>query len=176
MKIALETPQESTRHSLQKFIQVETLLNMDKLFKHLFRAISILHLGEDNRAHDLKKFFSMIEEFYQKPLFEEDKKLLESINLGITHHYLHKGSNADLKKDSDHFLVQARALLSTDEGFTAVTANGEFSHKTLHEAKEAIMNTMELSLDLFINLLHPVIDEMEKIDKDIEEEIRNLQR
>ena len=40
MKVSLETPQKATKHSLQKFIQVETLLNMEKLFKNLFRTVS----------------------------------------------------------------------------------------------------------------------------------------
>lgn len=98
IKISLETPQEASEHSLQKFIQVETLLNMDKVFKHLFRAMSILRLGEDNHAHDIKEFFPLIEE-----LQEEDRNLLKKINLKITHHYLHKCSSADVKKNMTIF-------------------------------------------------------------------------
>ncbi|MEK7339330.1 MAG: hypothetical protein AABZ92_01290, partial [Verrucomicrobiota bacterium] len=173
MKISLEAPQESMGHSLQKFILVETLLNMDKLFKQLFRAISILQLGEDNHAHDLKRFYPVIDNFYKENfLLEEDKKFLEKINLAITHHYLHKSSKVDLKKDYEYFLKQARDLLSIDQGFTIIKNKGEVSYTTLQAAEKEMVSTMERSLDLFIKLLQPVIDQMEKINRDIEKEVQ----
>ena len=167
MKISLETPQEASEHSLQKFLQVETLFNMDKLFKHLFRAISILRLGEDNRAHDLAEFFPLVGE-----LSEEDKKLLKKINVNITHHYLHKSANAEWKEKYDDFLEHSRVLLSIDEGFSVFMNKREVSHETLQEMKKEIMPTISSSLDLLVKLVKPVVQELEKMHRDIEREIQ----
>lgn len=178
MKISLRTPPEATTHSLQKFIQVETLLNMERLFKNLFRAISFLHLERDIQMHGLNKSYSIIQEFYGKPLSEEHRSLLKSINLGITHHYLHKKSYASLKNIYSNFLDEARSLSSVDEEFSHVTAkNGNISAMGLQKKMKEdgqIMQTMDKSLDLFRNLLHPVIVEMQKINNEIDKEFNGL--
>ena len=178
MKIALEAPQEATTHSLQKFIQVETLFNMDRLFKNLFRTVSFLRLGEDNRMHNLNRLYSVIQEFYAEPLSKADRSLLKSINLGITHHYLHEKSHADLKSTYSHFLDKARALSSVSEEFPrVVTRSGVISVMDLQKELEEdgqIMQTMHKSLGLFIKLLHPVIGEMQEINNDIERGLNGL--
>ncbi|MDR2540157.1 MAG: hypothetical protein LBC45_06240 [Chlamydiales bacterium] len=177
MKSSLETPQVAMKHSLQKFIQVETLFNMDRLFKNLFRAVSFLHLGGDTRMHSLDKFYSVIQEFYKEPLSKEDRNVLKSINLSITHHYFHKKSHADLKSTYSHFLDKARALLSVNDEFPHVaTKDGNISAMDLQkqiEEEGQMMQTMHKSLDLLIQLLDPVIGEMQKIHNDIEKNLIN---
>ena len=178
MKNSLEIPQTAIKHSLQKFIQVETLLNMDRLFKNLFRIVSFLYLGEDSHMHNLNSFYSIIQNFYQEPLSKEDRSLLKSINLSTTHHYLHKKSHADLKKAYSRFLDNARALLSVSEEFSVATKGGDISLESLQKAMEEnspIMQTMDQSLDLFRRLLGPVIAQMQKIDNDIKEDLNRLQ-
>ncbi|PWU14216.1 MAG: hypothetical protein C5B45_04880 [Chlamydiae bacterium] len=172
MKISLELPQEATEHSLQKFIRIEALLNVEKLFKNLFRVIGFFQSGTDTRIHNLHKFYSIIEERYEKLLSKDDKNLLDSINLNITHHYFHKKSHASLKKDYDCFLRESRALSSVDKGFS-ITMGGKqtASHETLQKAEEKITAVIGRSLDLFIRLLDPVVNELKEIDKDIKEGI-----
>lgn len=164
MEISLKTPQKSVAHSLQKFLQVETLLNVDKLFKHLFRAISILHLEEDNRTHNLDKFYLIIDSFYKESLSAKDKKLLNRINLNITHHYFHRKSSADLKRNYDRFLRNAIILSSVSEGFTLVTSDGEISSKILQEEEKTIMDAVLSSLKIFNQILPRVISSIEKIN------------
>ncbi len=179
MKVSLETPQKATKHSLQKFIQVETLLNMEKLFKNLFRTVSFLHLEGDTRTHSLNRFYSAIQEFYEKPLSKADRSLLKSINLSTTHHYFHKKSHADLNNAYSHFLDEARALSSVNEEFPEVTTkSGNISVRDLQKKMEEsgqLMQTMDKSLGLFKRLLDPVIVEVQKINNDIEKELNRLQ-
>lgn len=177
MRISLELPQEATKHSLQKFIRIETLLNAEKLFKNLFRVISFLQSGRDTRMHDLNKFYSIIKEFYEAPLSEADRNLLGSINLSITHHYFHRKSHANLKKNYERFLRESCALSSVDEGFSVTMDEKQIvSQETLQMEEEKITEIIECSLNLFIKLLHPVVNEMKKINNDIEEGIKSLNR
>lgn len=175
MKVALELPQEATKHSLQKFIQVETLLNVEKLFKNLFRVISFLQFEKDTHMHDLNKFFLIIKEFYKSLLSKRDRELLSTINLGITHHYLHTESSAGLKKNYERFLSQARVLSSVDQEFsTIMRGNTTVSYETLESEERKIIDVIESSLGLFIRLLHPVIEEIETINENIARELKKL--
>ncbi len=100
MKLSLESPPKSHEHSLQKFLQVRTLTNMDKLFKHLFRTIILFLGGEDSHSHDLLALFALAEDFFHKRgiSIDQDKAILKKINLKIAHHYLYKDSHASLQK------------------------------------------------------------------------------
>lgn len=172
MKVALDTPQTAHEHSLQKFLRIETLLNMDKLFKHLFRAVSILRLGEDNHTHQLEEFFPLVD-----GLSEQDKTLLKAINIGNTQHYLHKNSCAELQREYKNLLKQSCALLSTEQGFHVIGKNGQkISHQTLQEIEDRIISIVESSLDLLIKLVRPIAQELEKVNNDIEEEIQLSQQ
>ncbi|HEV3270351.1 MAG TPA: hypothetical protein VGZ69_06890, partial [Candidatus Rhabdochlamydia sp.] len=147
---------------LEGAINVWTTGILDEFLKST-SIIKIVNLIQD----------TFIDNFYEENfLLKEDKICLEKINLAITHHYLHKSSKVDLKKDYEYFLKQARDLLSIDQEFTIFKNKCEISYTTLQATEKEIMSTMERSLDLFIKLLQPVIDQVEKINRDIEKEVQ----
>lgn len=80
------------------------------------------------------------------------------------------------KKKYDNFLEQSRALLSIDKGFTILVNKREVSHNTLQEMEKEIMHTIKDSLDLLIRLLQPVVQDLEKINKDMEQEMQETTR
>lgn len=167
MKISLEIPEKSHRHCLQEFIQVETLTNMDKLFKDLFRTIILLQTEENNYTHNLSVLFQLAKGFYEKDLLTGvDEQLLKEINISITHHYLHKSSYASLKKDYKYFFDLARKLnLLSEKDFMLVSKGRSISYGILRSKKEEIFKKLDSAFNLFIKLLQPVIREMKQLNE-----------
>ena len=164
MRISLEIPQKS--HSLQKFIQVETLANMDKLFKHLFRAIIFLQTGENNYSHNLLALLQLTRNFYQKGLITEKDKLdLKDLNISITHHYLHKNSHVILKREYKRVWNLAYRLNPLSERDLVLVSKGKkISYKDLELKAEKVFKRIDTAFKLFIKLLKPVITEIEELN------------
>jgi hypothetical protein len=164
MEISLRAPQKS--HSLQEFIQVETMANMDKLFKHLFRAIIFLQTGENNYSHNLSVLLQSVENFYEKGLITKQDKLdLTGLNISITHHYLHKNSSASLKRDYKHVLDLAQRLnLLSEKYFILISKGSKISYRDLKLETGKIFKKLDTAFKLFIKLLKPVITEVEKLN------------
>ena len=164
MKISLESSQQPTVHSLQQFLQIETLANMDKLFKHLFRTIILLQTEEDNHSHNLSELFYLVKDFYTDDVVKEQHRInLKEINLSITHHYLHKNSSALLQKRYKKFFETAYRLAPYAKEDSISTGKKDIHYKELEEQKEKIHKEIELSFDLFIKLLRPVVSELEQL-------------
>jgi hypothetical protein len=163
MEVSLTLPQKS--HSLQEFIQIETMANMDKLFKHLFRAIIFLQTGDNNHSHNLSALLQSAENFYEKGLItEQDKFDLKDLNISITHHYLHKNSNASLKRDYKNVwdLAYRLNLLSTRD-FILISKGHKISYQDLKLETGKIFKRLNTAFKLFIKLLQPVITEIEQL-------------
>lgn len=165
MKLSLESSPESNTHSLQKFLHMEVLANMDKLFKHLFRTIILLQTGEDNHSHNLLMLFQLVENFYAKDLLkDEDKAILKKINLKITHHYLYKDSHASLQKKYINFFDKSYKLAICSEGYSTHVGKEDVSYQGLEKQKEMIYAELELALNLFHKLLIPLGSEFEELN------------
>lgn len=163
MQISLEIPQSSTQHSLQKFIRLETITNVDNLFRHLFRAVILLESGEDSHLHTLTKLFPMVAHFYQR----DDKHAIDShlkkITLGISHHYLHITWNrSELRTMYNKSLTQAYALLHVSGEYTVTSKKIKKSDQGLQENISKINDLVSFSLDLFMELLEPTLEEIKK--------------
>ena len=163
MEISLRTSQNS--HSLQEFIQVETLANMDKLFKHLFRAIIFLQTGKNDYSHNLSELLKSVEKFYEKSLItEKDKLELKELNISITHHYLHRNSNASLKKDyKDIWDLAYRLNLLSARDCALMYKGHKISYQDLELKVAKIFKRLDTAIELFIKLLKPTITEIEKL-------------
>ncbi|MGL5263829.1 MAG: hypothetical protein ACRDAI_04540 [Candidatus Rhabdochlamydia sp.] len=152
IKISLEVPQESSKHALQKFIKIETLTNVDKLFKHLFRAAILLLHGNDNHQHTLTNLFDLTEGFYKSD--ETIASQLKEINLGISHHYLHTRKRRDEPKL--HFIYN-RSLLQACSMVTDSNPKDKQALQNLKSNIHAINQLMKQSFELFIQLLEPTL-------------------
>ncbi|MGL5625888.1 MAG: hypothetical protein ACRDDW_00010 [Candidatus Rhabdochlamydia sp.] len=162
MKISLEIPQNSSNHSLQKFIKVETLANMDKLFKQLFRAVILLESGEDNHQHALINLFALTANFHRKNN-QYNINLLKEINLGISHHYLHTRKNkTSLHSLYSKFLVEALSLVTISGEYSVVDKKGKTSVQSLQNNIKAINELAIQSFELFIQLLEPTLSEIKE--------------
>lgn len=162
MKISLEIPQNSSSHSLQKFIKVETLANMDKLFKQLFRAVILLENGEDNHQHALINLFALTADFYRKN-DQHSINLLKEINLGISHHYLHTRKNkTSLHAFYSKFLVEAISLVAISGEYATVDKKGKTSAQSLQSNINAINELAIQSFGLFMQFLEPTLSEIKE--------------
>lgn len=163
MQISLKIPQGA--HSLQEFIQVETMLNMDKLFKHVFRTIILIQTGSNSYSHNLSELLQLTEKFYNKDLLTpQDQLALKDLNLSITHHYLHKKSSASLKRDYEYIWNLAHRLnLLSAKDFILMSKGQKISYRDLRIKKEEIFKKLETAFDLFIKVLNPVIEEIERL-------------
>lgn len=164
MKRSLENAQKANVHSLQKFLQIEALANMDKLFKHLFRTIILLQTEEDNHSHNLSELFQLVENFYACDVVtEQDRLHLEKINLSITHHYLYKNSHVLLQKKYKKFFEMTYRFVPCSKKDLISMGKQIISYEELEVQKEKIHKELELSFDLFIKLLKPVVSELEQL-------------
>ncbi|QZA58904.1 hypothetical protein [Candidatus Rhabdochlamydia porcellionis] len=163
IKISLFLPQEA--HSLQEFFQVETMVNMDKLFKHLFRAIIFLQTGKNNYSHNLLALLQLTENFYKKDLITgQDRLDLKDLNISIAHHYLHKNSSISLKRDYRYIWDLAYRLnLLSARDFTLIDQRRKISYQNLKLEIGKIFESMNHAFKLFIKLLSPVITEVEQL-------------
>jgi hypothetical protein len=166
MKRSLEIPEKSHAHCLQEFIQVETLANMDKLFKDLFRTIILLQTEENNYTHNLSTLFQLAKGFYEKDLLTGiEEQLLQEINISITHHYLHKNSYTSLKKDYKYIFDWAEKLnLLSERDCIRISKRRSISYEILRRKKGEIVRKLDSAFDLFIKLLKPVIREMKQLN------------
>ncbi len=164
MEISLRIPQKS--HSLQEFIQVETMVNMDKLFKHLFRIVILIQTGENNHSHNLSALLQLTGNFYEKGLItEKDKFDLKELNISITHHYLHRNSNSVLKRNYKHIWDLAYRLnLLSAKDFILISKRYKISYPGLQLEKGKIFKRLDIAFKLFIKLLKPVITEIEQLN------------
>ncbi|MGL4539591.1 MAG: hypothetical protein ACRCU0_01250 [Candidatus Rhabdochlamydia sp.] len=167
MKRSLEVPQEAHKHSLQEFIQVETLANIDKLFKDLFRTIILLQTDENNYTHNLSMLFQLAKGFYEKDLLTEvDEQLLKEINISITHHYLHKKSYTSLKKNYKYVFDWAEKLnLLSERDCIRISKRRSISYEILRRKQGEIFRKLDSAFDLFIKLLKPVIKEIKQLNE-----------
>ncbi|HEV3269934.1 MAG TPA: hypothetical protein VGZ69_04715 [Candidatus Rhabdochlamydia sp.] len=167
MGISLEIPQNSSHHSLQRFIKVETIVNVDKLFKHLFRAVILLENGEDNHQHTLINLFTSVADFYQKDDGQAILSHFKDVNLGISHHYLHTRKNhSKLYLFYKESLAQAYSLLNVSDEYIVFNKK---SHKKIKKSAEGFQKNIDTinelvrrSLDLFIEFLEPTLEEIRK--------------
>ena len=165
MKISLQALQEPSTHSLQKFLQIETLANMDKLFKHLFRTIILLQTGKDNHSHNLSTLLQAVESFYAAdPLKEDDKRVIKEINLSIAHHYLYKESHALLKKNYNDIFDLSCKLVTVEKNFSIMHKGRNISYKTLEAKIKEARKNLENALELFAKLLQPVLSELKQLN------------
>lgn len=161
METSLEIPQNSTQHSLQKFIKLETIANVDKLFKHLFTAVILLENGEDKHLHTLTYLFTSAADFYKRNDRHAVFPHLESINLGISHHYLHIAKNhSKLHSIYQESLAQAYSLLNVSDEYTSKKTRK--SAQGLQKNIGKINDLVSRSLDLFMEFLKPSLEEIKK--------------
>lgn len=145
MEISLEIPENSSQHSLQKFIKLETIANIDKLFNHLFRAVILLENGEDNHQHTLTKLFPSVADFYKIDDEQDIYSLFKKINLGISHHYFHiTWNNSELSLFHRESLAQVThpSLLNISDEFTAVNKKGNKKFKESAQGLQKNIDTM----------------------------------
>ena len=159
MKISLEIPQDSSKHSLQKFIKVEMIAHIDKLFKHLFRVVTLFQGGEDTHQHDIVKLFNSITGFYNKDAaaIKSIALQLKEINLMISHHYFHtRKSHTTLKLFYNKILKQAHSQIDILDDEYSFPSKG----KNCKQLKKNIDSTVKLvnsSFSLFLDLLEPTL-------------------
>ncbi|MEK7340333.1 MAG: hypothetical protein AABZ92_06460, partial [Verrucomicrobiota bacterium] len=122
--------------------------------------------GEDNHSHNLSALLQLIENFYKKGLITDKDKLdLKGINISITQHYLHKNSDASLKKDYKSIFDLAQRLnLLSEEDFTLISNRQSISYKTLETEIEGILKKSVSAFELFIKLLEPVVSEIKQLN------------
>ena len=139
------------------------MTNVDKLFKHLFRAVILLEGGEDNHLHTLTNLFPMVADFYKKDDEHAIQSRLKEINLGISHHYLHIAwNNSELYSIYNESLAQAYSLLNVSNEYTAVSKKINKSTQGFQENIGKINELVSRSLDLFMEFLEPTLDEVKK--------------
>jgi len=136
------------------------ITNVDKLFKHLFRAVILLESGEDNHQHDLIKLFNLVANFYKR----EDEYILshlKNVNLNISHHYLHTTkNNSKLHYIYKESLVQAYSLLDISDEY--ISKKTKKPAQNLQKNIGKINELVNQSLDLFMEFLEPTLYEIKK--------------
>ena len=157
MKISLEIPQASSKHSLQRFIKIETIAHADKLFKHLFRTIILVKKEYDDHHHNLIALFDSINFFYEDiRTIEIIKYLLKEINISSGHHYLFTRNNSSrLKMLYNKALKEAHTLIDTqdddslsEEGYSVSGKSFCLFTKNANEIVDLISTSFHQFLDL----------------------------
>lgn len=117
-----------------------SLLNTDKLFKHLYTADLLMNDLGDVHLHNLNVYRNMLETAgIKKPL--QNPKWLRTFNIGIAHHYL-RTAESHLTKPCLKLLKQAQNSTLSTGGFTLVSRD--------HPPQTAaLLTTLDQALDFF---------------------------
>lgn len=118
------------------FLLLRIELHMDKLFKHLFAADCLLLDYGSTTSHHLKTYTDALR--YDRHISTQESELLTSINLGISHHYmhLHKTEYADYLRT---VLEETKQCFSMPDDFTIQT-----QRKNKHPLKSNLQKALEL--------------------------------
>jgi hypothetical protein len=109
--------QQIFKHPKWSFWHLRVKMNADKLFKHLFAADCLLLDYGTTLSHHLTTYINVLQDERIKP---SHITLLQSINLGLTHHYMDK-LRPDHAKTLKPLLAKSKESLSIPEGFQSPT-------------------------------------------------------
>jgi hypothetical protein len=100
-------------------------LNMDKLFKHLLAAASLLNGRGPQYSHNLTVYIDALCDLY--PLLGEQAGLLRDVNINIGHHYIHGVSFFLSQKLRDLLRRSQQCELEAADGFSVAQRRGRDS-------------------------------------------------